>query len=97
MTQPTPFQRRMDTFLSDLAGVLGAQVEMQKVGEKELAMRYRLPNLDCEVWIYEDGANILSVKRDDRYEIVDYDSIEDLETVLKEDLRRALARSSETT
>jgi hypothetical protein len=97
MTEPTPFQRRMDTFLSDLSGLLGFQVEMQKVGVKELAMRYRFPDLDCEVWIYEDGANILSGKRDDRYEAVDYDSIEDLETALKEDLRRALVRSSETT
>jgi hypothetical protein len=97
MTEPTPFQRRMDAFLSDLSSLLRVRIDKQKVGVKELALQYRFPELGCDVWICEDGANVLSGMRDDRYELVDYDRIEDLETALKADLRRALTRSSATT
>jgi hypothetical protein len=49
------------------------------------------------LWHEDRRMHILSANRDDRYELADYDSLKDLENALRDDLRKALMRSSATT
>ena len=68
----------MQTFLRHFSQDKELSCEVELVGKSELADKYTFPSLQAQIWVYDDGGNIITPYADIRVEIQDYQSVSEL-------------------
>lgn len=74
----SPFQEDLASEVESIVVSKGHELLREMYENGEVALKLICVAAAIEVWIYVDGANISSESLDQRFELVDYDTIQDL-------------------
>jgi hypothetical protein len=87
---PSSFQNSFGAFFEQLSRETGVDVKLEQEGVREIIHKYTLPVIASKIWIYDDGANFTNSSEDIRYEVCDFDTLDEMENAIKADIRRRL-------